>query len=271
MMFLDGINLPRDFSSNFLMLLRWVHLVAGITWIGLLYFFNLVGFPVMQELDPATRGKVMPALMMRALWWFRWSALVTVVVGLAYWGAEVSALAQATGATSGVATGSFFGIWTVTWGILYAVTRAVSTSRVGMGALAKPALSDRAARGSRMGPGRAKLDEWLLLILGLIVVAAASCLFLRLNHHGWETNAMLAIGIGGGIGWVLLLNVWGVVWRIQKRLIAWTKANVENHTPMPGRAQSMARMAFLTSRISAWLTLPLLFLMWAASHYGMFR
>jgi uncharacterized membrane protein len=82
---------------------------------------------------------------------------------------------------------------------------------------------------------------------------------------------MLAIGIGGGIGWVLLLNVWGVVWRIQKRLIAWTKANAENGTPMPERAQHMARMAFLTSRISAWLTLPLLFLMGAASHYGMFR
>jgi uncharacterized membrane protein len=257
MMFLDGINLPRDFSSNFLMLLRWVHLVAGITWIGLLYFFNLVGFSVMQELDPATRGKVMPALMMRALWWFRWSAVVTVIVGIAYWGAEVSALAQAAGATSGVAMGSFFGIWTATWGILYAVTRAVSTSRVGTGALARP--------------GRAKLDEWLLLILGLIVVAAASCLFLRLNHHGWETNAMLAIGIGGGIGWVLLLNVWGVVWRIQKRLIAWTKANAENGTPTPEKAQGMARMAFLTSRISAWLTLPLLFLMGAASHYGMFK
>jgi uncharacterized membrane protein len=40
---------------------------------------------------------------------------------------------------------------------------------------------------------------------------------------------------------------------------------------MPERAQHMARMAFLTSRISAWLTLPLLFLMGAASHYGMFR
>jgi hypothetical protein len=79
------IYLPTDFYSNFLILLRWIHYLAGITWIGLLYFFNLVGFPVMQELDPATRGKVMPSLMMRALWWFRWSALVTVIVGLAYW------------------------------------------------------------------------------------------------------------------------------------------------------------------------------------------
>ena len=81
---------------------------------------------------------------------------------------------------------------------------------------------------------------------------------------------MLAIGIGGGIGWVMLLNVWGVVWRIQKRLIAWTKANAENGTPIPERSQRMARVSFLTARISAWLSIPLLFFMGAATHYTMF-
>ena len=69
---------------------------------------------------------------------------------------------------------------------------------------------------------------------------------------------------------MMLLNVWGVIWRIQKRLIAWIKANAENGTPMPEKAARMARMAFLTSRINAWLTIPLLFLMGAASHYPMF-
>jgi uncharacterized membrane protein len=80
----------------------------------------------------------------------------------------------------------------------------------------------------------------------------------------------LAIGIGGGIGWMMLLNVWGVIWRIQKRLIAWTNANARNGTPMPDKAARMARMVFLMSRINAWLTIPLLFLMGAASHYPMF-
>jgi hypothetical protein len=37
-----------------------------------------------------------------------------------------------------------------------------------------------------------------------------------------ELNRLLSIGIGGGIGWVMLLNVWGVIWHIQKRLIQWT-------------------------------------------------
>ena len=64
------INFPTDFNTTFLMFVRWIHFLAGITWIGLLYFFNLVNVPLMKELDPTTKGKVMPALMTRALWWF---------------------------------------------------------------------------------------------------------------------------------------------------------------------------------------------------------
>ena len=55
------INFPTDFNTNFLMLVRWIHFLAGITWIGLLYFFNLVNVPLMKELDSTTKGKVMPA------------------------------------------------------------------------------------------------------------------------------------------------------------------------------------------------------------------
>ncbi|HXF12090.1 MAG TPA: hypothetical protein VN517_02980, partial [Terriglobales bacterium] len=79
-------SLPSDFQTNFLMLLRLIHFIAGIIWIGLLYFFNLVNIPFMKELDPATRAKITPGLMLRALHWFRWSALITVLAGLAYWG-----------------------------------------------------------------------------------------------------------------------------------------------------------------------------------------
>jgi uncharacterized membrane protein len=68
----------------------------------------------------------------------------------------------------------------------------------------------------------------------------------------------------------MLLNVWGVIWRIQKRMIQWTKETAANGTPMPEKAKSMARMAFLSSRINAYLSIPLLFFMGAASHYPMF-
>src|ERR1700733_3267847 len=88
------INFPSDFNTNFLMLVRWIHFLAGITWIGLLYFFNLVNVPLMKELDAATKGKVMPPLMTRALWWFRMSAALTVLAGLGYWGNIVSGGAE---------------------------------------------------------------------------------------------------------------------------------------------------------------------------------
>jgi uncharacterized membrane protein len=53
------------------MLLRWVHFFAGITWIGLLYFFNFVNGGFMKALDDPTKLKVTPQLMPRASWWFR--------------------------------------------------------------------------------------------------------------------------------------------------------------------------------------------------------
>jgi len=241
---MHSISLPHDIPTNFLMALRWIHFLAGITWIGLLYFFNLVGFRLMKELDPAARGKVMPALMARAMWWFRWSALVTVLAGLAYWGQIVSAEAHAAGEGSGRATASFFLIWTIAWAALYAI----------------------------LLPGKKWLESpWVLTTVYVVVIGVAAYLFERLNSHGWETNSVISIGIGGGIGWLMLLNVWGVVWRIQKRLILWTKANAENGTPMPEKAPRMARISFLTARASAILTIPMLFFMGASSHYPMFR
>lgn len=248
-LFAPQVHIPTDANTNFLMLVRWVHFLAGITWIGLLYFFNLVNVPLMKELDPAVKGKVMPPLMTRALFWFRHSAALTVLAGLAYWGSIVSAdagngqLAGFANAGSGSVMGSFFLIWTVVWGILYAC----------------------------LIPGKGIFDKGAFIgVAYAIVVALAACLFLRLNDHGWESNRLLSIGIGGGIGWVMLLNVWGVIWRIQKRLIQWTRDNAANGTPMPDQAKAMARQAFLASRANAFLSIVLLFFMGAASHYPLF-
>jgi uncharacterized membrane protein len=70
------------FTPEVLIGLRWVHFVAGITWIGLLYWFSLVNVPLQRVLDPAVKAQVNPPLIRRALAWFRWSAVVTVVAGL---------------------------------------------------------------------------------------------------------------------------------------------------------------------------------------------
>ncbi len=61
---------------------RWTHFLAGITWIGLLYFFNLINAGFLKGLDAAQKGVVVPRLMPSALWWFRHGATVTVLAGL---------------------------------------------------------------------------------------------------------------------------------------------------------------------------------------------
>ena len=61
---------------------RWIHVVAGITWIGLLYFFNWVNSAVVPTMDAETKKKVIPELMPRTLYWFRWGAAYTWVTGV---------------------------------------------------------------------------------------------------------------------------------------------------------------------------------------------
>ena len=229
-----------DSNATVLMTMRWIHLLAGITWIGLLYFFNLVNVRFMQGLDAGTRAKVLPPLLSRALWWFRWSSLVTVLAGIAYWMTIVSTDARNAQTSGGRAIGSFFVIWTVVWAIQYALVI----------------------------PQKGPLSNGIVLgILLVILVGLASHFYLHLNSNGWESNRLLSIGIGGGLGWVLMLNVWGIVWRNNKKIIRWTQENATNGTPMPEKAQYLGRQSFLISRASAWLTIPLLFFMGAASHY----
>lgn len=70
------------FTPEVLIGLRWVHFVAGITWIGLLFWFSLVNVPFQRVLEPSIKAQVNPPLFTRALAWFRWSAVVTVGAGL---------------------------------------------------------------------------------------------------------------------------------------------------------------------------------------------
>jgi uncharacterized membrane protein len=62
--------------------LRWVHFLAGITWIGILYYFNFVQTPFFAETDAAVRTGAIQKLVPRALWWFRWGAMITFLAGL---------------------------------------------------------------------------------------------------------------------------------------------------------------------------------------------
>ena len=235
------LSLPEGAAVNALILVRWIHFLAGITWVGLLYFFNLVSTPFLKELDSTTRAKMVPLLMPRALWWFRWSSVVTVLAGISYWMNIVSSDAHNANVSPGRAIWSFFVIWTVAFAIE-------------MGVLMSP------AEALRKGP--------VFGVICGVAVFAAAYLYLALNSDGWESNRLLAIGVGGGIGWFMLLNVWGIVWRMQKKIILWSRGNPNG--AMPPEMTRMARLSFLASRLNFALSFPMLFFMGAASHYPLF-
>jgi uncharacterized membrane protein len=69
-------------TAGYEMLLRWGHLLAGVTWIGLLYYFNLVQGEYFKEAEAAAKSDAIQKLVPRALWWFRWGAVVTLLTGL---------------------------------------------------------------------------------------------------------------------------------------------------------------------------------------------
>jgi uncharacterized membrane protein len=237
------ITLPAGVTPHLQLGLRWIHFIAGITWVGLLYFFNLVNTPFLRGIDASTRASVVPVLMPRALWWFRWSAVITVLAGVWYWMMIVHADAHNAGAGGGHAIGTFFVIWTLAFA-------------VEMGLLMAP------AEFLRKGP-----------IFGTVigvVVALAAYLYLALNSRGWESNRLLAIGIGGGLGWFMLLNVWGIVWRAQKKIIRWTAESSARGTPMPAEAARLNRLSALAARTNFVLSFPMLLMMAVASHYPIF-
>src|SRR5205085_11481930 len=117
-------------------------------------------------------------------------------------------------------------------------------------------------------PADALREPPVLSVICGVAVVAAGYAYLALNSDGWESNRLLSIGIGGGLGWFMMFNVWGVIWRMQKKIIAWTRDNPTG--TLPPELAKMARLTFLASRVNFVLTLPMLFFMGAASHYPMF-
>src|SRR5450432_1440645 len=64
------------------LIFRWAHVMAGIMWVGHLWFFNFVNAQVAKTYDADSKKKVLPELMPRALYWFRWGAAYTFISGI---------------------------------------------------------------------------------------------------------------------------------------------------------------------------------------------
>ena len=240
MTILDGVFKAPDRAEIAHIILRWLHFVAGITWIGLLYFFNLVNVPLQKKLDADTKKKVNPDLLLPALWYFRWGALVTVIAGLGYYAmyilrTDVSAANSTAANVSGrIVLIVWFFIPIVTFLVEFLIIKKV------------PAL---------IKDGRVFAVVALILIVAMsIVIVKWLDMSLTVQGQHFASNKTLSIGVGGAMGMIMLLNVWGLIWPANKRIIG-------GLTGGPPAAPELARQAFIASRTNAWLSLPMLLFM----------
>jgi len=217
------------------LILRWFHIIAGIAWVGLLYFFNLVNVPFMKQVDAGMKAKIFQYLTLPALNWFRWSALLTVFIGFWYWAQiYVGPDANRMGVSPWSTIGLFWLVWVAAWFILFSVIKKAPSG-------------------------------YVLGVIVAVVCVAGAWLFLNYTPVGQDDNHVLSIGVGGGFGIIMLFNVWGIIWPNQKKIIRGTLAG----TP-PANAAVLARQAFLASRTNFFLSVPLLFFMATSYHYTIF-
>lgn len=95
-------------------LLRWLHILAGVTWIGLLYYFNFAQVPYFKEADGGAKSDATRKLVPRALWWFRWGAMLTFLTGaLMLWFYGLTGYGIWVGAIMG--TLMFLNVWLIIW------------------------------------------------------------------------------------------------------------------------------------------------------------
>jgi uncharacterized membrane protein len=176
--------------------LRWFHFLAGITWIGLLYYFNFIQTPFFgTDLGGTARGPMVRGLVPSALWWFRWGAMFTFLTG---WLIVLTKLGHDkmpldAGYMTRILTGGLLGtlMWANVWFVIWPSQKVViaSADQVAGGGQAIP---EAAARGQRAG--LASRVNTLFSIPMLFFMAAAS-------HFAFS-------GTGGvGLYWVVALIV----------------------------------------------------------------
>ncbi len=218
-------------------LFRWIHVVAGVLWIGLLYFFNWVNANVMPKLDAETKKKVVPELMPRALFWFRHGALFTWVTGIVlllylFYHQKLALADPDTG------IGLFAGLMLIL-------------------VLVAPFIYDPLAKGPLKDPQTA---------FGAGVVLATVLLFVFQWVGGFGFRGY-SIHLGATMGTIMAFNVWFRIWPAQQEIITATK----NGTP-PN--PDVVALAGLRSKHNTYMSVPLIFMMigqhatWASGPMG---
>jgi len=196
------MNLAILSVDGLLFLLRWFHFFFGVTWIGLLYYFNFVQGSFFAETDAATKSAAIQKLVPRALWWFRWGAMWTMATGITILAIRGHLGGFGIFATSwgvSILTGAAMGLtmWYNVWFIIWPNQKIViqSATQAASGGQALPAA---AAAGAKAG--LASRTNTLLSIPMLFFMGAASHLSFNLSDH----SNFLALFICLAVLWVVI-------------------------------------------------------------------
>jgi uncharacterized membrane protein len=201
-------------ETGWLFLLRWIHFLSGIVWIGLLYYFNLVQVPFFGETEAPVRVGAQQKLLPRALWWFRWGAMITFLSGWLYLlHAWLPRLNQPGGWA--ILLGGIVGtiMWANVWFVIWPKNRIVIQNAIdtGAGKPANPAAAPAGARG-----GLASRTNVVFSIPMLFLMGSASHLAMPRSSNG-------------AIFWIIALIV-----------IALVEANALYGKPGQGAAKPLA-------------------------------
>src|SRR5437762_2064191 len=204
---------------------RWMHVFAGIAWIGHLYFFNFVNGPLQGKLDGPTKKLVVPELMPRALYWFRWGAAWTwvtgfLLLGLVYYQGKAVLNVPENG-------------WSAGTGIMILVTFLAVFI---YDAIWKSGLANnlRAA-----------------VIVCYILLSIVVVLFV---YFGGFSQRGTLIHTGALFGTIMAFNVWFRIWPSQKKIIRAVKDGAAADA-------NIVKLAGLRSRHNTYMSLPLLWSM----------
>jgi len=212
-----ALEIFDNYGLNFLA--RWAHVLAGITWIGLLYYFNFVQVPAFAALDPGARNQAVDKLASRALWWFRWAALATFLFGLLIGFIPLSSGGDAAFTQSGyfkggegiaIATGMLLGItmFLNVWGVIWRNQKVVIAN-------ARNVLAGGEADPNAAAAGRKALlasrQNTIFSFTMLFFMVGAAHFFLNGQLYDTSENRGIYWAITGIIWLVLELNCLGVI------------------------------------------------------------
>ena len=146
------------------MLLRWGHFLAGVAWIGMLYYFNFVQMEYFKEADAGAKSDVIRKLVPKALWWFRWGAVATLLTGLGIFALRGAGMSLDIYIGALIAIIMYSNVWLIIWPAQQIVV--ASAEQVAQGGEALPEVGDALARAGLASRTNALFSFPMLFFMG---------------------------------------------------------------------------------------------------------